>query len=756
MHKRPLQHTLPHHSRTTRLVRPATPGTPLLLGVILVVLVLVGFLGWKTWRSYELAQALREDVRALEQIAREDVDTAMLEALSAQATRTRQRASALHDEAWLLLPFAPLFGWVPDHGSDLAAAGPLLDVTVHTTIALDETLTGLMPVLHEIEHTGEVSTTLVAELAAAQPHLNTGYAASQQALAAWEEVPVDRLSSQLRGPVRRAESLLPLLDTGLVLSLAAADTARALEPVLPTEGDNARFSRVLVSLDAAQPQIEQARSSLARAEEMLRTAPRERWPAVVSEWVAEVEPLLPTARRGLELALVLPDLLGADGRRAYLVVNQNPDELRATGGAIGSAGPLVFEQGELVELTIEPADYSPADYPAPPWPYREYMGIDQWIYRDANWSPDFPTAAPTILELYEIQHERRFDNLLAFDPTAVELVLQGIGPVEVAGYPQPVTAQDAEAFMREQYNIGLDSTEIGKKDFIQPLLEAIINRLETEYTDINIFALIDAVTTALDQRHILLYSAEPELQSFLAAHHWDGSVRPDAHDFLMVVGSNFGYNKANPSIRQDVTYAVNLTDLAQPQAEVTVRHRHLLDLSGECNHWGGKWRPINQYEDSFVDCYWDYLRILVPAGSDRFTWDTQVIPSDWLAHGNRSDDPGMFLPLEQINGAQVLGTFFVVPFGEERSTVLRYQLPPAVLRQAGDEWLYSLKIQKQPGRDPVPFLVQLTLPEGAEVTIAEPVPDMQIAQTLIYGLGLPVDQTVTIRFRAPPLVADGD
>src|ERR671936_414039 len=76
-------------------------------------------------------------------------------------------------------------------------------------------------------------------------------------------------------------------------------------------------------------------------------------------------------------ALVLVDLLGGSGERRYLLVSQNPDELRATGGYIGSAGVVSLRDGAvgLVEYGSSRRYDTPADRRAiSPGPFQPYLG----------------------------------------------------------------------------------------------------------------------------------------------------------------------------------------------------------------------------------------------------------------------------------------------------------------------------------------------------------------------------------------------
>ena len=53
------------------------------------------------------------------------------------------------------------------------------------------------------------------------------------------------------------------------------------------------------------------------------------------------------------------------------------------------------------------ADDFSKDYPYPPDPIRHFMLADYWLPRDANWSPDFPTAAQQVQALYTLSNGRK-------------------------------------------------------------------------------------------------------------------------------------------------------------------------------------------------------------------------------------------------------------------------------------------------------------------------------------------------------------
>jgi len=145
-------------------------------------------------------------------------------------------------------------------------------------------------------------------------------------------------------------------------------------------------------------------------------------------------------RTGLELTGVAPQLLGADRPRTYLLLFQNEDELRATGGFVSAVGRATIDAGKIISLTVEDSyavDDFTTPYPDAPAPMLDYMGIDLWVLRDSNWSPDFPVAARQAISLYTQTRGGTIDGVIALNQQVVEALVDGLGPLTIDGRPSP-------------------------------------------------------------------------------------------------------------------------------------------------------------------------------------------------------------------------------------------------------------------------------------------------------------------------------
>lgn len=567
-------------------------------------------------------------------------------------------------------------------------------------------------------------------------------------------LPVTRLLGWV--PVYGAdlEAAGPLLDLAAGLTTAADESYTALSPLLIDRDVRVPLTAAFVDrLVTERQRLASAREALGQASEAMGQIPLDRLSPWTRDRLRRVDDLLPLVEGGLDLVLTLPELLGANGPRTYLLLAQNEDELRATGGFISGAGVVTFDSGRMTEFRIGDSydvdDLAAHPYPSPPEPLLRYMMASIWVFRDSNWSPDFPASARMASALYELGQGQTVDGVIAFDQTAIRMLLEAIGPVTVEGTPGEVSSSNVVDYMRAAWSPapgqGLTAEWWeGRKEFMGRLGKAILVRLESDASGLDPLALARAAERLLDERHVLVNVKEPSAARALAERGWDGALRPGTGDFLMVVDSNVGFNKVNPVIRESIDYSVDLSDPAGPIATVTVRHAHTLsDPAVECRHapdYG-----TGEYADMTRRCYWDYLRVFFPGAAEPLDSAVEPVPGEWIL-GGVSDGGAVDFGAGEA-GTSTLGALVVVPLGGGRQTSFRYRLPATVLADTEAGRHYHLALQKQPGTDSVTVTVRVTLPPGAALASASPPPTTVSGQTVTFEIDLVEDRTVELVFR---------
>ncbi|MDH7487794.1 MAG: DUF4012 domain-containing protein [Anaerolineae bacterium] len=516
------------------------------------------------------------------------------------------------------------------------------------------------------------------------------------------------------GDIQVAPALLEMAGS---LARAGRLTLQGLEPLAtawqerPAQASGGVLEQMLPMLVEGEAQLAAAEAELEQVTIARRTLALSRLSPGLAMQVQRLDRYLPLLRQTVQAARLAPHLLGADGPRSYLVLAQNNHELRATGGFISGVGLLRLDGGRIVELSFRDSyavdDYS-KPHPDPPAALLTYMKAEILVLRDANWWPDFPTSAQALVSLYELDQGIAVDGVIAADLTALEWLVGALQPLYVEGYDQPLSEQNVLEFMKATWAAPPGAATIAerqqsdwwshRKDFMGIVLEGILARLQSGEVELD--RLPRALRRSLDERHLLIWLDDPQATGLLAALGWDGVLRPGQGDFLLVVDSNVGFNKVNPRIEEEIAYRVVLEEGQRPFAELTLRYRHTASIRlEECIH-----EPLygDTYDDMMDRCYFDYVRVYVPAGSE-------------LRQAG-GFEPGTVESLPGERGTQVFAGFFVLAPGEEREITLSYDLPPQVT--AGR--VYRLRVQKQPGTLALPLRVQVSgmAEAGYETTLA--------------------------------------
>ncbi len=509
--------------------------------------------------------------------------------------------------------------------------------------------------------------------------------------------PLVRLVEQVPATAVRAESSVALVAVATEVSAAGDELCQGLQPLAAllqsdAASDGSVREQFLSTLTAAQTDLQQARTRLAGAEIALaKVRPEEQGPAT-RDALQTLGAKLPALRNTVDALLMLPDLLGAAEPRTYLLVAENRDELRPTGGYIGTAGVITVNDGQIERQefgTSVAYDLPPDILVPPPSPLVRYLQSSYWQMRDANWWPDFPSSAEQLAYFYNGTRDDHLDGVIAFDQHALELLLAATGPVAVPDYSETVTADNLQERL-DYYvhaNPGLDE-EYARKQFVGSAAAAVIETLTSAPPD-RLRAYADAVSQALAGKHLMLYLGQSASAHLAAELNWDGHLYQGAGDYVYAVHANVSPNKIDPYIERSTRYAVDLT-ASPPRARLTLDLKNTFDAAQSA-----PWRTTH---------YRDFLRVYVPYESalqdaTGFADDVQTVTEC---------------------GRTAFTGLVDVPPGGAASVVLEYTLNPAVLDGG-----YSLAVQKQAGLDATPLAVQVTNRDGMVTTSATLARDVQ-------------------------------
>jgi Protein of unknown function (DUF4012) len=316
--------------------------------------------------------------------------------------------------------------------------------------------------------------------------------------------------------------------------------------------------------------------------------------------------------QGRELLNSLGWLLGVGEPRTFLVQTMDRAELRPTGGFTGQYGELLIQNGRMAPFSlrdislIEYADNSPTTDQLAPQAYRSWWPFANWGLRDSNLSADFPTSAQIAVYQYQREVHRQVDGVIMFTPFFIEHILQILGPLNIPGYNETITAQNLEdrlhyyqldnAGIDKQLHMqGGDTSTSDRKRFTALVAHTLLDRIHHASVE-DLLALAREIPRNLKTRDLQVYFTNSQLEDLLIQYGMAGQLdRSTAHDGLYVVQANVGASKASQYVRTSISDKVTL--------DATGGATHVMRLSLAYAEIG----PIYG-----LDTYRDYVRIYVP------------------------------------------------------------------------------------------------------------------------------------------------
>ncbi len=270
-----------------------------------------------------------------------------------------------------------------------------------------------------------------------------------------------------------------------------------------------------------------------------------------------------SASLAAQLVQAAPALLGGDGVRHYFIAFMDPAESRGLDGLIASYGELTADQGrltltrsgdisQLIEALPKHGGHltGPADYLA------RYGAFDpQKLFQDLSYSPDLPTVADVIQQLYPQAGGGPLDGVLALDPYGMASLIHLTGPIEVPGLGRLTAANTANELLEGQY-ANFPGQQRAAHDYDQDALKIEFHRLTVGSLP-GPRALSNALESDVRQGRIEFWSFHHADQPVLSRLGLTGAF-PAArgHDLLAVTTQNAANNKIDVYLQRTISDAV--------------------------------------------------------------------------------------------------------------------------------------------------------------------------------------------------------
>lgn len=445
-----------------------------------------------------------------------------------------------------------------------------------------------------------------------------------------------------------------------------------------------------------------------------------------------------------KLTTAVQEIFGGKGLRRYLLIFQNPAEIRPTGGFVGSFALIDIKDGNIVKMDI-PAGGSYdlqgqlTEHVTPPTPLL--LSNKRWEFQDANWFPDFSASAQKMLWFYRHSRNVTADGVIAINASVLNRLLAITGPITAVDRGLVIDKNNALETIQHIVEFGPEKKSNKPKQILSDLAGIFIENFK-QMKPQDVLPLLVNLEASLQTKEIQSYFTDENTQKTITDFGWGGTITEtkENQDYMLVVNTNIQGQKSDAKIKQKISHqAVVQTDGSILNSVVISRE-----------HTGTAGETL--YGQTNIN----YLRVYVPQGSQLirasgFIWPDEKMfkaPEDWYKKDiflsqletETGIDPSSGTHITNEFGKTSFGNWTITEPGQTTDVQFIYKLPFKAWKDDKksnlDNWAkifqsqhqasnYQLVVQKQSGINSL-FESQIIYPNqwspawqnGSDVSVA--------------------------------------
>ena len=414
-------------------------------------------------------------------------------------------------------------------------------------------------------------------------------------------------------------------------------------------------------------------------------------------------------------------ILSSENTRHFLILFQNPSEIRPGGGFIGSYADVSVRNGQMQNIDVRDI-YDPDGqlFEKVVPPYQLQTVTENWGARDANWFFDFPTSAKTVINFLELskmysENGVTFDGAIAINIPVIQSMLEATGPIYLPEYNLTIDQNNFLTEVQREVEAGKDKKAGQPKKILKVLAPLLLEKMKSlDSNSQGVF--LKKLGEHVAKKDIMFYAKDDALASFLKQSDVDGSVFDVPSNFLgsylAVVDANVAGGKTDALITQAVDANINIDTSGAVLTDLTVTRVH--NGGDKKDPW---WNSKNQ----------NFIQILTDPGSSlismkgnsvklekpKFNYDSSGYdenPDLQVIDGSRTAIPEFNAWTMDEFGKKVFGTWFNVEPQKTAVLTLRYHNDNTSLTPPTTGSAYTFVYERQSG-----------VPTKLSATIAAPI-----------------------------------
>jgi len=465
---------------------------------------------------------------------------------------------------------------------------------------------------------------------------------------------------------------IKFLNAGRLFSEAAEHISLALKQQDEEISLTDKIKLISDNLKQSKDKLKQVGDDLTEFD--LKTLPKE-----YREKFSLIQKNIPTVISNLDeldsVLEVILDILGADSPQRYLLLFQNSNELRPTGGFMGSLALLDVQEGKIEKIQVPaggPYDLKAGFFENIISPKPLWLINPNFNFWDANWFADFPTSAELILKYWEKSGGPTVDGVITMNSNVMVDFLRIIGPINLEERGIEINSDN---FIREvQEIVEIKDADQAPKAIIGEMMTKILDKVFTDQ-DLDYLQTLKLFNNSMKNKDIQIYFSDASLESTINNYGWGGSITDTSGDYLAVINTNIGGAKTDEFVKEKLDHQVNVLSNGTVIDTLKIERAFITE----------KDNPFSQATNR------TYLRIYVPQGAqlleasgfEDFPEEEYMIP----VYGSEEDQEieeiqGRYV-IDEISGVKINNEFNKTVFsgwqeldpGQKKIITLKYELP---------------------------------------------------------------------------------
>ena len=294
--------------------------------------------------------------------------------------------------------------------------------------------------------------------------------------------------------------------------------------------------------------------------------------SVQTKALTTIAPIQDAMKALVDLAPQLPDALGANGPRRYLIAIGNQAEMRASGGAPLTLILVEFDQGRItipIKGQTSTELFPPLNAPVKWWGPAKNPFFDTnprfqpMVVTDTH--PNFLYSAREMAGAWQAGGYPVVDGVVTIDLTAIGSVLNAMGPIQSPAYGEVTGDKLGQILLIDAYAKYGQADAVKRQAANQALLDQLLAKL---LSGDELVSAAKAMAKTAPGRHFQVWMANPDFQNVIVKSGAGGDVQsPTTGDWSAVYTQNGNQSKVD--VFQERKVVVNAAVNPDGSAHVT-------------------------------------------------------------------------------------------------------------------------------------------------------------------------------------------